>query len=203
MSEKFKPGLYRHFKGGHYYALGVAYSHEADPDNLTGGEVIYYSYEKQHWRRRPLTSPEELPDAERVGFCDKVNRPGFAGVPRFRLVQEVLPALAMRNLKGTPWIPVRPSEMIRLVDLYPSLKEMVLLPDPLRQRCRELNNKKMTASSARAKLYDVAPPGSEICVAEGYHLFVLELPPDAMGRRHSFMLLRFEREPDFPPAPMW
>lgn len=202
MSEKFEPGLYRHFKGGHYYALCVAHSHEGPPDGLTGGEVVYYSYEKDHWRRRPLSSPAELPDGQRVGFLDVIDRPGFSGASRFRLVQKVPPFMAMRDQRGVPWIPVRPGEVIKIV-YPPGIAATSLLPEDLRICCRDMDGQSMTASSARAKLYEAAPAGSDVGVVEGHLMFALQLMPDAMGRRHSFLLAGFERGPDYPPRPSW
>jgi hypothetical protein len=75
----FEAGIYEHFKGGKYLALWVSRSSE----NRNAFFVEYFSLEKRMHLSRPYASPEGLPDHERAGFIDQVNREGYSG-PRFR-----------------------------------------------------------------------------------------------------------------------
>lgn len=75
LSEKaksFKPGIYRHFKGGLYQALFVARSSEARDQEC----VVYKSLEKGFIWIRPLDM-----------FLETVERDGYKG-PRFVWIQE-------------------------------------------------------------------------------------------------------------------
>lgn len=75
-------GYYRHFKGGLYYVLGVAVSSE----DRQAFEVIYWSFEKQQWNRRPLRSLWTVPQRQKCGWLDDVDKPEYRG-PRFTLVE--------------------------------------------------------------------------------------------------------------------
>jgi hypothetical protein len=83
----FEPGIWVHFKGSRYLALWLSRSSE----NRNAFFVEYFSLETgMHWSR-PYASPEGLPDHERAGWTDVVEREGYRG-PRFRKV-EVSPAI--------------------------------------------------------------------------------------------------------------
>lgn len=82
------PGIYQHYKGGHYRVLGVA-RHESAGSEL----VIYHSYDVEHdldrfmdgvdFVARPRTS------ADGEDAFDDTVRPKDRDVPRFRLVKGV------------------------------------------------------------------------------------------------------------------
>ena len=72
-AKNFKPGIYRHFKGGMYEALFVARDSEDRDKEL----VIYRSLEKGYIWARPLTM-----------FLEEVNRTDYKG-PRFTRVQDI------------------------------------------------------------------------------------------------------------------
>jgi hypothetical protein len=75
----FEPGIYLHFKGGWYLGLWLSRSSE----NRNAFFVEYFSLEtRMHWSR-PYASPEGLPDHERAGWTDVVEREDYRG-PRFR-----------------------------------------------------------------------------------------------------------------------
>jgi hypothetical protein len=89
----FKPGIWVHFKGGLYLALWLSRSSE----NRNAFFVEYFSLEtRMHWSR-PYASPEGLPDHERAGWTDQIDRDGYRG-PRFRKV-EAPPAVLFDALK--------------------------------------------------------------------------------------------------------
>jgi hypothetical protein len=64
----FKPGIYKHFKGGMYEALYVARNSENRDDEY----VVYRSLDKGYIWIRPLTM-----------FLETVDRDGYHG-PRFQ-----------------------------------------------------------------------------------------------------------------------
>lgn len=66
-AKAFKPGLYRHFKGGEYEALMIGRSSEARDQEF----VVYKSLEKGTVWIRPLSM-----------FLEHVERDGYSG-PRF------------------------------------------------------------------------------------------------------------------------
>lgn len=67
----FKPGLYQHFKGGVYEALGVARHSDGDQEL-----VIYRSQKDAGLWARPLAE-----------FMETVERDGYQG-PRFRYLEK-------------------------------------------------------------------------------------------------------------------
>ena len=71
-AKSFKPGLYKHWKGGMYRALFVA----NDSEDLEKEFVVYESLEKRAMRIRPLEM-----------FLEEIERDGYKG-PRFVLVKE-------------------------------------------------------------------------------------------------------------------
>ena len=71
-AKNFKPGIYRHFKGGMYHALFVARSSEDRNEEF----VVYKSLEKGLMWIRPLTM-----------FLEEVDRDGYKG-PRFVWIRE-------------------------------------------------------------------------------------------------------------------
>jgi hypothetical protein len=75
----FEPGIWLHWKGGKYLALWLSRSSE----NRNAFFVEYFSLEKGMHFSRPYASPEGLPDHERAGWTDQVDRDGYKG-PRFR-----------------------------------------------------------------------------------------------------------------------
>lgn len=199
MSDELKPGLYKHFKGGLYYALGVAYSHECPPNALKDGEVMYWSYEKKHWRRRPLHSDSALPDKDRVGWSDYIDREGVEKhTQRFTLVQPVEPHVAMRFPE--PWIPVLPGEPVTVHALKTG--EMLSSPcDKLLEACKDLDGKELTVSYVRAKLNQSAPNGCFVEVHDGRYLLTLKMRPDDWGVSFHQPLMRFVRGKNFPADP--
>ena len=66
-AESFKPGIYRHFKGGMYEAFFVAHNSENHEEEL----VVYKSLDKGSMWVRPFRM-----------FFDTVERDGYKG-PRF------------------------------------------------------------------------------------------------------------------------
>lgn len=72
-AQSFKPGIYRHFKGGMYKALFVARHSEAHEQEF----VVYQSLEKGGVWVRPLDM-----------FLENVDRDGYKG-PRFVWVRDV------------------------------------------------------------------------------------------------------------------
>lgn len=71
-AKDFRPGIYRHFKGGLYKALFVARNSEARNEEF----VVYQSLEKGLIWVRPLGM-----------FLENVDRDGYKG-PRFSFVEE-------------------------------------------------------------------------------------------------------------------
>lgn len=69
-SHSFRPGIYRHFKGGLYRALFVARHSESPDDEF----VVYQSLENGGYWVRPLNM-----------FLETVDRDGYKG-PRFMWV---------------------------------------------------------------------------------------------------------------------
>ncbi len=72
LAKAFRPGIYRHFKGGLYEGLVVGRSSEARDKEF----VVYRSIERGHVWIRPLNM-----------FFENVDKPEYKG-PRFVLVEE-------------------------------------------------------------------------------------------------------------------
>ncbi len=70
VAKNFKPGLYRHYKGGNYEVLGVG-RNEATLDEI----VVYRSIDNGNLWARPL-----------LDFLATVERDGYNG-PRFIFIQ--------------------------------------------------------------------------------------------------------------------
>lgn len=71
-AQNFRPGIYRHFKGGMYKALFVARNSEAHDEEY----VVYRSLDRGGYWVRPLKM-----------FLEYVERDGYSG-PRFVWVKE-------------------------------------------------------------------------------------------------------------------
>ena len=75
-SNEFKPGLYRHFKGGLYQVLFSAQTHNHNGDV----DVVYYSLTHRTWCTRPLRRDSRDEDS----WLDWIQWPGGSlGVSRF------------------------------------------------------------------------------------------------------------------------
>jgi hypothetical protein len=84
------PGIYRHYKGGHYRVLGVA-RHESNGSKM----VIYHSYSVEHdldrwmdgadWVARPLNA-EDVRAEDRDPFNEPVRIGSESQAPRFTKV---------------------------------------------------------------------------------------------------------------------
>jgi hypothetical protein len=79
MTEAFRPGLYRHYKGGLYTALALVLHHESKLPM-----VVYVSHAYGAHRVRPLRGWPGDPD----GWLDEVEVDGQR-VPRFTFVSDV------------------------------------------------------------------------------------------------------------------
>jgi uncharacterized protein DUF1653 len=107
MSSEFRPGLYKHYKGPLYYALGLVTHHDT-----RNPMVVYFSQEKEIVTVRPLrgweiasnpTSAAGLPIADTDGWLDRVVvfevagevgrpwSPAKTTVPRFEFVRPMTP----------------------------------------------------------------------------------------------------------------
>ena len=70
--EQFRPGVYRHYKGGLYHAIALGWMNEVSTPHMLG--VIYLSMTTGEWHVRPYTSL--ILDA----WCDEVLAP-YTDVP--------------------------------------------------------------------------------------------------------------------------
>jgi hypothetical protein len=207
----FLPGLYRHFKGGLYYAMCTASEHDASPSDLSryaAHDVVYYSYDKKEWKKRPLASKVGLADKDRVGFFDKIEREGFApGTPRFALIQEVPPNVAFgpgAAGSGVPWVPLRPHEEVTLKTLSDAFWPMIdtMCGSGIRAKTEDLDGVKMTYSGAKARLLATAPAlARSVDVFDGLYMLGMMIGPNPQGFVTAVPLMTFARGESYPPDP--
>ena len=78
------PGIYRHYKGGHYRVIGIAQHHDSGAK-----VVIYHSYNLEHDLPRFqegvdfILRPLDKIDADEMGETDAFNKPVITGEHRF------------------------------------------------------------------------------------------------------------------------
>ena len=83
MDSSFRPGVYRHYKGGLYYAMTLAWANEvSDPRELV---VVYLSLTTGAWHTRPYSSSTYDAWTDRVQIRSP-ERPQVYSVRRFQFV---------------------------------------------------------------------------------------------------------------------